>query len=86
MSETNRARNAIVIILVCIVVITIAFEKLAHFVLHSASEFTKPVVEVLFKELTVLGFIALLVFMSVKSGFPQEISTYVFGSSLHHLV
>lgn len=68
LAETNRARNAIVVILVIIVLITISFEKLAHHIKHHVSEFVSPVVEMLFKELTVLGFIALLVFMSIKTG------------------
>lgn len=68
LAETNRAHNAIVVILVLIVLITILFEKIAHWAMNAVSDFSKPVVEMLFKELTVLGFIALLVFMSVKTG------------------
>ena len=46
--------------------------------MKSVDDFTKPVVMILFKELTVLGCIALLVFMSVKTGIPQQISVWIF--------
>jgi hypothetical protein len=46
--------------------------------MKNVDDFTKPVVMILFKELTVLGCIALLVFMSVKTGIPQQISVWIF--------
>ena len=60
-----------------IVVITVMIDLLASFAMENADDFSKPVVEILFKELTVLGCIALLVFMSVKTGIPEQISTSV---------
>lgn len=60
-----------------IVVITVMIDLLASFAMENADDFSKPVVEMLFKELTVLGCIALLVFMSVKTGIPEQISTSV---------
>jgi hypothetical protein len=58
-------------------VITVLIDLVASFAMENADDFSKPVVEILFKELTVLGCIALLVFMSVKTGIPEEISTSV---------
>ena len=57
--------------------ITVLIDLVASFAMENADDFSKPVVEILFKELTVLGCIALLVFMSVKTGIPEEISTSV---------
>jgi len=80
LGETNRARNVIIAILATIVVITVLIDLVASFAMENADDFSKPVVEILFKELTVLGCIALLVFMSVKTGIPEEISTSIFGT------
>ncbi len=77
LAETTRARNTITIILLLIVLITIMFEKIAHAVMHHSSPFSRPVIEILFKELTVLGFIALCVFMAVKTGVPQKVRVCV---------
>ena len=90
LSETNRARNVVIAILTIIVLVTVLIDFTAHKVHAMSSHFSKPVIETLFKELTVssafrpqafivslqvLGCIALLVFMSVKTGLPQQIST-----------
>ena len=60
-----------------IVVITVLINLTASWAAVRSDAFSKPVVEVLFRELTVLGCIALLVFMCVKNGMPEEISTQV---------
>jgi Ca2+-binding EF-hand superfamily protein len=80
LSETNRARNVVIAILATIVVITVLIDLCASWASEHSDDFSKPVVEILFKELTVLGCIALLVFMSVKTGIPEEISTQIFGT------
>lgn len=77
LSETNRARNVIIAILAIIVIITVIIDMIAGYVMESSDDFSKPVIEILFKELTVLGCIALLVYMSVKTGIPEEISIQV---------
>ena len=77
LSETNRARNVIIAILAIIVIITVIIDMIAGYVMESSDDFSKPVIEILFKELTVLGCIALLVYMSVKTGIPEEISVQV---------
>eukprot|EP00960_Hanusia_phi_P011097 325198-Hanusia_phi.AAC.3 len=77
LSETNRARNVVIAILTIIVLVTVLIDFSAHKIHSMSSHFSKPVIETLFKELTVLGCIALLVFMSVKTGLPQQISTAV---------
>ena len=56
-------------------------DLIASYAMENADDFSKPVVEILFKELTVLGCIALLVFMSVKTGIPEQISTSVSPST-----
>uniref|UniRef100_A0A7S4JJ55 EF-hand domain-containing protein n=1 Tax=Guillardia theta TaxID=55529 RepID=A0A7S4JJ55_GUITH len=80
LSETNRARNVVIAILTIIVLVTVLIDFTAHKIHAMSSHFSKPVIETLFKELTVLGCIALLVFMSVKTGLPQQISTAIFGT------
>jgi hypothetical protein len=77
LAETNRARNVIIAILAIIVIITVIIDMIAGYVMESSDDFSKPVIEILFKELTVLGCIALLVYMSVKTGIPEEISVQV---------
>ena len=66
-----------------IVVITVLIDLSASFAAEHSDDFSKPVVEILFKELTVLGCIALLVFMSVKTGIPEEISNQVSPCVVH---
>ena len=83
LSETNRARNVVIAILATIVIITVCIDLVAGHVMNTCNDFSKPVVEMLFKELTVLGCIALLVFMSVKTGFPEEISVQVAINCTH---
>ena len=84
LSETNRARNVIVAILATIVIITVLIDMSANYVKENCGEFSRPVVEILFMELAILGCIALLVFMSVKTGIPEEISEQVGCGSTHH--
>ena len=60
-----------------IVVITVLINLAASWAAVHSDDLSKPVVEILFRELTVLGCIALLVLMSVKTGMPEEISTQV---------
>lgn len=84
LSETNRARNVIIAILATIVIITVLIDMSASYVKENCGEFSKPVVEILFMELAILGCIALLVFMSVKTGIPEEISEEVGCGSTDH--
>jgi len=74
LSETNRAKNVVIAILATIVVITVMIDFGASYVMKSCNDFCRPVIVILFKELSVLGCIALLIFMTVKTGFPQRIS------------
>ena len=80
LAHTARFRNAIVVLLSIIVVLSVAFEVGAEKLQHHVPEKTRPVVDILFKELTVLGFIALFVFLAVETGFPQRISEHIFGT------
>ena len=77
LSETNRARNVVIAILATIVIITVLIDMVCVYVIEHSNDFSRPVVEILFKELTVLGCIALFVFMSVKTGIPEELSSWV---------
>ena len=80
LSETNRARNVVIAILATIVVITVLIDLTAGYVVKHTNDFSRPVVEILFKELSVLGCIALCVFMSVKTGIPEQVSEEVRSS------
>lgn len=80
LGHTARFRNTVVTLLTMIVVLSVLFELGAERLKHEVPEKTQPVVEILFKELTVLGFIALFVFLAVETGIPQQISDSIFGT------
>jgi len=80
LSETNRAKNVVVAIMAIIVIVTVLLDFVCGIIVENTSPFAQPVVDCVFKELSVLGCIALLVFMSVKTGFPQQISQQIFGT------
>ena len=61
--------------------VTMAFELLQEYLVEHTSEEVKPVLEHLFGELTVLGFIGLIVFVVVKSGGMDEIARRAFPNA-----
>jgi Ca2+-binding EF-hand superfamily protein len=62
-----------------LIVLTIIFEEGKHMILHAANKNTQPVVQSLFGELTVLGFLSLFTFCVTQLGFFERLSIKVFG-------
>lgn len=70
--------NAIFGIVSLLIVATIGFEVLEEKFVHHASKNMKPFVSALFAELTVLGFLSLIVFVVGQAGVISEISENLF--------
>lgn len=62
-----------------LVVLTVCFERAKHMLEHNVPVLMQHVLQAMFGELTVLGFIALIAFCSVKAGLLAEISMLVYG-------
>jgi len=73
------AAFCVLVIVTCLIFVTIFFEHLKHNLEHSVDEELKPVLEHLFGELTVLGFIGLSVFAVSKVGILSTLSVTFFG-------
>ena len=73
----------IVIILICI---TIAFEAGKEKIEKSISKDTKPIIESLFGEMTILGFLSVCTFFVKKSSLFEMLSTNFFGKEEHELL
>ena len=71
--------TAIAIIILLLILLTIAFEEAKHTIIHAADKNTKPVVQSLFGELTVLGFLSLFTFCVTQLGFFEQLSVRIFG-------
>eukprot|EP00026_Physarum_polycephalum_P003468 Phypoly_transcript_03480.p1 GENE.Phypoly_transcript_03480~~Phypoly_transcript_03480.p1 ORF type:complete len:394 (+),score=72.28 Phypoly_transcript_03480:165-1184(+) len=72
-------RNSILVIVTILIVVSILFEFLRHMIEHAADENMKPIVEGLFKELTVLGFVALVMFLVTQGEGLERLSKHIFG-------
>jgi hypothetical protein len=59
--------------------LTIAFEEGKHAILHAASKNTKPIIQSMFGELTVLGFLSLFTFCVTQMGEFERFSMRIFG-------
>lgn len=78
-NHNNRAKYTVIIV-VCIIIITILFDFGRETLLESVSKNLKEVVLVLFAELTLLGFIGLILFLVQKAQFLKDASKDIFGS------
>ena len=56
------------------VILSIFFEKMKEHLLHSVDRHVKPIITAMFSELTLLGFIGLLLFVCIQSGAMPPIS------------
>lgn len=68
-----------------LILLTIGFEKIKHGLEHGRSQSEKLVVNALFGEVTVLGFIALVTFFMIKSGMFEYVSMLVYHDDMHML-
>lgn len=62
-----------------VVIISVVFEKAQHVLLRRVSTRTVPVVNALFREWALLGFVGLLFFIFTQSGALESMSVIVFG-------
>ena len=69
----------ILLILTVIVVISVVFEKGKEHLIYSVEKNIRPIVISLFGEMTLLGFIGLVLFVVVKSNILGRLSDEIFG-------
>ena len=62
-----------------LIILTIAFEKAKEAIEESVDRNMKPIIESLFGEITVLGFLSLFTFCVTKMGFFETLSVRIFG-------
>ena len=70
--------NCMFVALSVLVLLSVLFEITKTKITLMATEFTKPIVENLWMELTVLGFLSLLSFLVVKAGVLTPLSEKLF--------
>ena len=58
----------------------IVFEAVKHYLEESVTEDMEPIIEKLFGELTVLGFVSMLSFLLSEAGFFKFLSRRLFGN------
>ena len=73
--------EAIIVIILVLIVLTIIFEHAKEHIEHSVDRAMKPIIESLFGELTVLGFLSLCTFCITKLGVFEELSVKIFGKN-----
>lgn len=81
-TETNnndKFASAVFLTAVFIVVISICFEQGRHYVEHHASKVMQPMIQTLFAELTLLGFVGMLFFFAQRGKFLSILSADIFG-------
>mmetsp|Transcript_30078 Transcript_30078/g.66603 ORF Transcript_30078/g.66603 Transcript_30078/m.66603 type:complete len:717 (-) Transcript_30078:73-2223(-) len=71
--------ESIVVIVLVLIVITIAFERAKETIEEAVDRNLKPIIESLFGELTILGFLSLFTFCVTKMGFFEALSVRIFG-------
>ena len=77
-SNPNMVASAVFGIVSLLIVATIGFEVIEEKFVHHASKNMKPFVSALFAELTVLGFLSLIVFVIGQAGVITDISLNIF--------
>jgi len=80
MSLTNRARNTLIVLIALIILLTVLFESMMDYILEATPLSLQPMVQSVFRELTLLGFISLFTFLAVKSTVPGKASRLIFGT------
>ena len=80
MLEDNYSSWIILGILTALSIVSIAFEKLREYLVHSVSKLRRPIILSLFGELTVLGFIGIMLFVVVRAGVLRLISERLFST------
>lgn len=71
--------TSIVCIIVFLFLVTILFEEMRESMEEGASHYMRPVIESLFGEMTILGFLSACTFIITRTPFPYKLSQYIFG-------
>lgn len=77
---TNMEASVLTFVLFLIVILSVLVEAIFEFVENNTSEEMRTIVQTVFQELTVMGFISLFVFFAVRSGIAPFVSDHVFGT------
>ena len=75
----NIAIETTGVIVLVLIILTIAFEKIRDAIEESATRSFKPIIKSLFGEVTVLGFLSLFTFLLTRFGVFEALSMIVFG-------
>jgi hypothetical protein len=83
--EEEENPNLLYAVNVCVVLVlillTIGFELMEDYLEESASRNMKPIIEKLFGEMTVLGFLSAFTFVVTKAGSFERLGEHLFGST-----
>jgi hypothetical protein len=87
-AKERRQLRVTLLVLAVLILLSIAFETGKDFLFENISRNLKPIVESLFAELTVLGFIGVIMFFLADAPFIERLSEELFGEgeSLKELI
>lgn len=77
---------AIVCIIILLILMTISFEEIKEHIEESADKTMRPIIESLFGEMTILGFLSVFTFVLVQSGVFEKLSIALFGHEEEELL
>ena len=77
----RKLDTSVFCIITFLLVMTILFEEVKDYMFETANKMLKPVVGILFAEMTVLGFLSLLTFCISKLDVLDKLSAHIFGES-----
>merc|ERR1719232_1344005 len=72
---------SVVCIIILLNVLTVGFEALEEYVKESSSKDTMPIINAMFGEMTVLGFLSMFTFLISQFDFISTLSDHIFGES-----
>jgi hypothetical protein len=73
--------TTVAVIVIFLIVLTIFFEYVKELIEEAADRTMKPVIQGLFGELTVLGFLSMVTFLMTKMGWFSIASEFLFGAA-----
>jgi len=75
--------GSIYIIITCIIVATVIFEHAKEHLLHKSTKYMRPVLEQLFSEIAILGFISILTLIIDEYGGLDQLSEKLYANHAH---
>lgn len=76
----NQTKSGVVAVMILVLILlTIAFEEIKDYIEESATQSLKPIINSLFGEITVLGFLSLITFCVSRLGVFEILSVDLFG-------